>query len=235
MGCTDCGRKGGCEARKQGASNAVADALARLYPSGRWGERRDSIGGGVPPETSAALADRAAAALGALALFRAGGADELCDYVYVLCVGRQPSALEVREGTAEPGPEPLVTTELHLRVVLSTVAPFAAVQQVSLTMEPVGDDLLVSERPRAGVFDPVLLPRMQKLVALLAALGVRHLDFGEITAAPDGYDAADYRERYGAEPAIANYLFYPQPCTAITTTVVRARSGRVPTEHAPSL
>jgi hypothetical protein len=73
------------------------------------------------------------------------------------------------------------------------------------------------------VFDPVLLPRFQKLVAVLAEHGIRHLDFGEIAEPPPGFDPGDYGALYGGEPAVANYLFYPQPCSSITTTVVAFR------------
>jgi hypothetical protein len=75
----------------------------------------------------------------------------------------------------------------------------------------------VSERPRAGVYDAPLLPRMQKLVAILPAYELLHVDFGEIAHAPPGYHAGVWRELFGGEPAIANYLFYPQPTTMVAT------------------
>jgi hypothetical protein len=58
------------------------------------------------------------------------------------------------------------------------------------------------------------------LVAVLAELDIRHIDFGEILEAPAGYDPGDYAQRYGGAPSVANYLFYPQPCNAVTTTVI---------------
>jgi hypothetical protein len=75
----------------------------------------------------------------------------------------------------------------------------------------------VNERPRAGVYDAPLLPRMQKLVAILPAYELLHVDFGEIAHAPPGYHAGAWRELFGGEPAIANYLFYPQPTTMVAT------------------
>jgi hypothetical protein len=227
-GCTDCGRKGGCEDRKGGMMAAIDEALGRLYPSRTWSERDEDSGfrGGVPGAVAAQLAERLAQALGTVALYRPGGDEEYCDFVYALCFGRQPSVLEVREGAATAGALLDVAgegevSELHLRVALSTVAPFAAVQQVALTARRQADDLVCVEAPRAGVFDPLLLPRLQKLVAVLAALDVRHLDFGDLTQPPPGFDGGTYRAHYGgADPALVNYLFFPQPAATITTTVI---------------
>jgi hypothetical protein len=84
---------------------------------------------------------------------------------------------------------------------------------------------LTRERPRAGVYDAPLLPRMQKLVATLPAYDLLHIDFGEIAHAPPGYAAGDWRELFGGEPAIANYLFYPQPATMITSAVLGVVPG----------
>jgi hypothetical protein len=105
-------------------------------------------------------------------------------------------------------------------VALSSVARFAGVQEVSMTLRRDGDDVVIVERARSGVFDPILLPRFQALVAVLAATDIRHLDFGEIVEAPEGFDPAGYPEQFGGTaPVIANYLFYPQPPTAVSTVV----------------
>jgi hypothetical protein len=130
---------------------AVDESLARLYPTRRWTERDEAaaFGAGVTAGEGAALARALASRLKALAIHRPGTAEETCDYVYVLCLGRTPS-----------------------------------------------------------------------LVAVLAEHDVRHLDFGEILTAPEGFDPADYAERYGGAPAIANYLFFPQPASTVTTVVV---------------
>jgi hypothetical protein len=206
---------------------AIDEALGRLYPTRRWGERDETSAFRAGAEAKGpALAARLAERLGTPAFFRPGGPEECCDYVYALCFGRRPSVLEVREGLSSP--EALLEAtaegraeELHLRVALSSLAPFAAVQQVALSARRQDGDLVCVETPRAGVFDPVLLPRMQRLVAVLAELELRHLDFGDVTGPPAGFDAADYGERYGARaPAMVNYLFFPQPASAITTTVI---------------
>lgn len=209
---------------------AIDETLARLYPTRRWGERDDDGAAGVPVDVSARLTDLIAKRLGAMTLFRPGGRDEYCDYVYALCFGRQPSVLEVREAVVSPaeawgqpdapvpGDAPIVE-ELYLRVALSSLAPFAAVQQVAMQMWRAGDDVVIAEAPRTGVFDPVLLPRFQKLVAALTELEIRNLDFGDLTQPPEGFDQQPYTDRYGAPAMVANYLFYPQPCSSISTTV----------------
>jgi hypothetical protein len=89
-----------------------------------------------------------------------------------------------------------------------------------MNLRRVGREVVITETARGGVFDPVLLPRFQSLVAVLAGTDVRHLDFGEIVEPPDGFDPAGYADSFGAAaPVIANYLFYPQPPTAVTTAV----------------
>ena len=65
---------------------------------------------------------------------------------------------------------------------------------------------------------------MQKLVAILPAYELLHVDFGEIAHAPPGYHAGAWTKLFGGEPAIANYLFYPQPTTTVATTYLDAGS-----------
>jgi len=232
-GCTSCGNKGGCDSRKGGMFAAVDEALARLYPTRRWAERDEEagFGAGVSAGEGAAVARALAARLKALAVHRPGTADETCDYIYVLCFGRTPSLVQRLHGLVD-GPDDDAelgdVEERYLRVALSSVARFAGVQEVAMrgSRQPdvEGGALVVTEESRTGVFDPILLKRFQGLVAVLAEHDIRHLDFGEITEAPEGFDPGDYAERYGGgAPAVANYLFFPQPAASVTTTVVTAR------------
>jgi hypothetical protein len=234
-GCTDCGRKGGCDARKGPMFAAIDEMLARLYPTKRWDERDDEAAfrTGVGVGDGQALARTLAARLKALAVFRPGTAEEYCDYVYVLCLGRTPSLLEMREGLVPAAaPESDFIDELYLRVALSSIARCAGVQQVAMRLERAPDGApVITEVPRTGVFDPVLLKRFQSLVAALAEHDIRHLDFGELTGPPDGFDPGDYAQRYSGQPVVANYLFYPQPCSAVTTTILPA-AGEPPLARA---
>jgi hypothetical protein len=225
MGCTNCKSKTGCDHRKTAMMASVDEALEQLYPTRTWGEPDDDEVAGLPPDELAALADELAGTLGAATFVRTGGDDEPCDYIYVLCMGRTPCIVQVRDhGVAVPAEwraatagEPAAIHELYLRLVISQRARVAAVQQVAVDLVQAGPGFLVREQPRAGVYDAPLLHRMQKLVATLPAYELLHVDFGEIAHAPPGYHAGVWRELFGGEPSIANYLFYPQPTTMIAT------------------
>jgi hypothetical protein len=234
-GCTNCAGKSGCDDRKGTMLEQVARALARLYPSRRWGEPDDEarFGAGICAHDGEALAEELAAALEASTLFRPGDEDEYCDYIYVLCMGREPSLVQVRDAgvplpveladAGAPAGEPV--EELYLRLCLSAMARMAAVQQVSLSLVRDGATRAIEERPRPGVYDPPLLHRFRRLVAILPAYDIAHLDFGEISAPPPGFEPGDYAARYGGEPHVANYLFYPQPTTMRRTLLIDPASS----------
>ncbi|HUJ62405.1 MAG TPA: hypothetical protein VLX92_28075 [Kofleriaceae bacterium] len=221
-GCTNCNAKSGCDDRKGDMLARVDRALAELYPTRTWGEPDDSRAAGLAPDELAALADELAATLGAATFVCEGSDAEPCDFIYVLCLGRTPCIVQVRDHGVPPPAEWQGATldELYLRLVVSHRAPVAAVQQIAVELSAAPGGYLVRERPRAGVYDAPLLHRMQKLVATLPAYDLLHVDFGEIAHAPAGYHAGAWRELFGGEPAIANYLFYPQPATMIATTFV---------------
>jgi hypothetical protein len=222
-GCTNCKGKTGCDHRKGAMIESVDRALAELYPTRTWGEPDDTRAAGLSREDLAGLADELASELSAATFVREGGDDEPCDYIYVLCMGRTPCIVQVRDhGVAVPSEwrDADALNELYLRVVIAQRAPVAAVQQVGLELVRGDGGWLVRERPRAGVYDAPLLPRMQKLVATLPAYGLLHVDFGEIAHAPPGFSAGSWRELFGGEPSIANYLFYPQPATMVATSFV---------------
>ena len=233
-GCTNCGRKGGCDARKGVMFGAIDEALARLYPTRRWSDRDESagFGAGVGKAEAETLARLLGPRLRAAVFHRDGSSEETCDWIYVLCMGRDPSLFELREGRLSPDASRELTLaiaagpvqETYLRVALSTLARFAAVQEVELRAA-VGDvadagAIVISEAPRAGVFSPPLLGRMQGVVAALLEHGIRHLDFGEIEQPPDGFDPGDYDAYFGGVPGVANYLFFPQPPAAIVTATL---------------
>ncbi len=224
-GCTNCKGKGACDDHKGQMMGTVEQALADLYPTRTWGEVDDREPAGLSPEELSGLAEELAQELKAATFVRFGGDDEACDYIYVLSLGRTPCVLQVRDHDAEV-PEEWRSTdaieELYLRVVLSHRAPVAAVQQVAVDLVRGDDGYVIRESPRAGVYDAPLLKRMQKLVAILPAYGLTHLDFGDIAHAPPGFSAGEWRTLYGADPSIANYFFYAQPTTMISTTYLPA-------------
>ncbi|MBL0213573.1 MAG: hypothetical protein IPQ07_06810 [Myxococcales bacterium] len=226
-GCTNCKGKEGCDDHKGQMMGTVEQALADLYPTQTWGEAHDVIAQGLPADELAGLAEELAAELKAATFVRHGGDDEACDYIYVLSLGRTPCVVQVRDHGVEIPDEwrtadGSTISELYLRVVISHRARVAAVQQVAIDLVAGQDGYLVRESPRAGVYDAPLLKRLQKLVAILPAYDLTHLDFGDIAHAPPGFHAGEWRALYGAEPSIANYLFYAQPTTMISTTYLPA-------------
>jgi len=206
----------------------VTAALERLYPSRTWGvaDDRAAAGPGAAAE-AAALADELAGALDAAVLVRGGGPDELCDFLYVLCVGRPPCAIQVRDHGLAPPPEwrGARLDEAYLRVALSAVAPLAAIQEVTVEVTDHGDGFAIRERTRAGVYSPPLLRRMQRLVATLPAYGIVHVDMGDLAGPPPGFDPGTWPLAYAGTPAIANYLFFPQPATMTSLSWLTGAEG----------
>ena len=224
MGCTSCASKGGCESRKGQERELLAHVLPLLYPNRRWGEPDDEarFRGGVGEAEARRLARQASTALRAPSWFRPGAEDEPCDYLYALCVGRPPGLLELRDQVVLDVPDADAIEERYLRVALSSMTRVAAVQEVVFELAREGDVYVVRERPRDGVYDPILLKRTQAMIELLVANDITYLDFGLLTKPvsryAEGFDEGGYAERFGGPPATLNYLFYPQPATAITTS-----------------
>jgi hypothetical protein len=237
-GCTSCGNKGGCDHRKGAMFSSIDAALLRLYPTRSFADRAEPVEiDEIPalglsnrqprwPEDGGTLARDLADALKTVVIELPRAPEEYCRQLYVLCLGRAPCLIQALHGLGQPPTDDLQSgplEELYLRISVSDLVPFAAVQQVRVRGElgPGQDaDLLIEEFPRTGVFDPVLLPRMQRAVAVLAAHDLLNLDFGEISAPPPGFDPGPYADRFGGVPAVANYFFYPQPCSSVTTTIV---------------
>jgi hypothetical protein len=225
-GCTNCVEKPGCDDHKGDMMAAVESALARLYPDRVWGAPDDAarFENGVSVAKGRELARFLGVALKARTWFRRGAPDEYCNYIYVLCMGRQPCLGEIRDqGLPIPGEfegQEHGLEDLYLRICLSDMVKMAGVQEVSMSLTRVGRRFAVVERTRGGVYQAPLLPRMQKLVTILPEHGIRHLDFGDISAPLEGFSAGEYQKLYGGRPCAANFLFYPQPISIDTTTLL---------------
>jgi len=226
VGCTNCKSKAGCDDHKSSMMGSVEHTLERLYPTRTWGELDDaSCSGSLSDDDLAGLADELASTLGAATFVRPCD-DEPCDFIYILCMGRTPCIVQVRDHDVVPPAEWETAdsiSELYLRVCISQRARVAAVQQVAVDLVRTPDGYVVREQPRAGVYDAPLLHRMQRVVATLPAYDLLHVDFGDIAHAPPGFHAGSWRDLYGGEPAIANYLFYALPTTMISTVLVEPR------------
>ena len=82
---------------------SVDQALEQLYPTKTWGEADDVAAGGLTRDELDGLADELASTLGAATFVREGGDDEPCDFIYILCLGRAPCIVQVRDhGVAIP-------------------------------------------------------------------------------------------------------------------------------------
>lgn len=231
MGCTNCSKQGGCSVRKGEEKELLASLLGELYPARQWGRPDDQarFRRGISEAEGRRLARQAAAVLEAPVFFVAGREDELCDYLYVLCVGRAPGLVELRESESLEVPDGDRIRERYLRVALSSVARVAAVQEVAFELDLEGDLYVLRERPRDGVYDPILLKRTQRMIALLVEQHVTYLDFGLLTKPAARYSESladgDYETRFGQPAGTVNYLFYPQPATALVTNYVPARAS----------
>jgi hypothetical protein len=220
-GCTNCHGKTGCDSRKGAMMASVDETLGRLYPARAWGPPAGRLDHAAADE-GAALADELADVLDAATLLVAGGLELHCDFLYVLCVGRPPCAIAVRDAGV-PVPAEWRGGEVHeayLRIALSRLCPLAAVQEVTVDAWDDRGGVIVRESSRAGVYSAPLLRRMQRLVATLPAYGIVHVDTGEIAGPPPGYAAGAWGDLYAGVPAIASYLFQPQPLTMTATTWV---------------
>lgn len=225
-GCTNCSGASDCGDRKGSMLGTVNDWLHRLYPTKTWGELDDQLAldSGVYEEDAMALAEELQKELKAATIFCHGSEEDLCDYIYVLCMGREPCALQIRDGevplTEELGAGDTIH-ELYLRVALSSVAPLAIVQQVAVQLSQVDGQWIIREELAAGVYDAPLLRRMQRLVAVLPAYGLTHVDMGEVSEPPPEFSHGDYQAKFGKAPHCVNYLFFRHPSTMEMTSSLR--------------
>jgi hypothetical protein len=220
MGCSGCTRVDGCEAEKGPQRTLIEAALATVYPTGVWGAPDDQarFGRGVGPREVRRLARALSEVARAPSRVRPGGPDDLCEFVYLLCVGRAPPLVDVRDGIGEIDDQRV--RERYLRVAFSTVSRAATVQEVAMELDRDGAERVIRELPQPGVYDPTLLRRLRAVVDLVEASDIEHLDFGMVDKPAPGFTAGEYVERYGVEPAIVNFLFYAQPARTSSVTVL---------------
>ena len=93
-GCADCkSGGGGCESHKGPQRAVIDDVMRAVYPDRTWGRPDDEarFRAGIREREARALGRSIATAAKAPTYFRAGGPDDLCHYVWVLCLGREPA------------------------------------------------------------------------------------------------------------------------------------------------
>ncbi len=231
MGCSTCktgcsSSDGGCSTQKSAQRQFLDGLLPRLYPSRTLGALDVEVAWdeGIQQAECERLGQQIATVTKAPVYLGPASDDDLCRYLYVLCIGREPPLVQLRQSSTLINLESDRIRERYLRVGLSSVARVACVQEVAMELDlstgegtPVA---MIRELPRAGVFDPMLLKRLQRIVDLLTAYEIRHLDLGilEQPASSLGLVDAGYVERFGMEPQLGNFLFFAAP--AVTTTEV---------------
>jgi len=231
VGCTDCKTgcgtsDGGCSTQKSAQRLFLDDLLPKIYPSRTYGQLDVAVAyeSGLREEECEQLGRQIATVTKAPVYLVPAQDEELCRYLYVLCVGREPALVELRQSSVLGGLEAERISERYLRVALSTVARVACVQEVAMELELRKDGeeplAVVRELPRGGVFDPLLLKRLQRIVDLLTAYDIRHLDLGVIEQPASGLGLTDdgFAGRFGSEPRLGNFLFFAAP--AVTTSEV---------------
>jgi hypothetical protein len=232
MSCSGCKKKAtgdGCEVHKTPQRAALDETIARIYPIGAggraWGQLDDEarFGAGIRPGEVRRLAQALSVAARAPTFVRPGGEDDLCAFVYILCVGRTPGLLDVRDECVpvDLGLGEERVRERWLRVALSSVARMATVQEVAFELDRLDPGTVeIRELGRPGVYDPVLLKRLRAVVDLLAASDILHLDFGLVDRPLEGADEAQYQDRYGTRPHLVNYLFFAAPVATSSVTIL---------------
>ena len=204
----------------------IGDVMRAVYPDDTWGQPDDEarFRAGIPQREAQGLTRALSTATKAPTWLRPGGPDDLCHYIWILCLGRTPSLLEVRDGLSPPEDDHV--RERYLRVHLSTVGRLATVQEVALELDRVPGDggYVLRELPQPGVYDGKLLKRMRAVVDLIEASDIEHLDFGLVDKPHPNAVSGDYVERYGVEPALVNFLFYAQPARTSATLHLAAQS-----------
>jgi hypothetical protein len=187
--------------------------LAEVYGAQpTWGVLDDEarFGRGLGAGEIQRAAKAISAATRAPTFFRRGEPDDLCDFVYVLCVGRTPCLVEVREQGVEAEAEKI--SEQYLRIAFSSLGRMATMQEVGFELF----DGVISELPRPGVYDPKLLKRMRSAVDFIESCDIEHIDFGLLDR-PAPAAPGDYVLRYGTEPTLLNFFFYAQPARVNST------------------
>jgi hypothetical protein len=146
---SECGREDGCGTRKAEQAVILDRLVAELYPSRRWGQpdAERCFRNGLCEAEVLRLGQQLSDVLKAPVYFVPGGPEDLCSFLYVLCVGRPPALVELRaesEAAAAATPDPRTDglspeaagiRERYLRLSCSRIVRAACVQEVAMELE----------------------------------------------------------------------------------------------------
>jgi hypothetical protein len=108
-----------------------------------------------------------------------------------------------------------------LRVGLSPLGRYATLQEVEFRSERASDGaFFVHEERRAGVVDTRLRTIVKAAQGALRKRKIVLLDFAFLVRPIGDAGQPAFAERYGTEPVLYNFLFDPEPPTAVVTTLI---------------
>lgn len=201
----------------------MLDRLREVHPTGRWADAplECLLDGGLGLDACAGLPARIEHLLPARVIPVRAGPVGLGDALYVLAGIHAPCLLELREGLCPREAPMLRARETYLRVALSPLGRFAALQECVLEIEQLGGRArMIVETPRVGVEDRDLRAFVTALQALLRRDRIALLDFTFLMQPfGDGPDEV-FTARWATAPTLWSLLFDPAPPTTTREVVV---------------
>jgi hypothetical protein len=166
-----CGATCGIQRTRERERDAARALAHRCWPEGPHGDP-GAGGEGVDRERAEHLADSLREILPARVMAVHAGADRAAS-VYCLATTDDTTWLDRREGT---GAAPLRGEDRGLRVVLSPVGLYAALQEVTLLGSDDGEGVWIEERRAAGVEDRRLQLLVRGAQGVIRRAGLTLLD-----------------------------------------------------------
>ncbi len=217
-----CGAGCGITKQREREQQAAVDAAARAYPGWVWRPEPAALSPALPFDAVRALGAELEQLLPVRAIARTAEGSG-CDWLYLLAGVHAPCLVEVADGA--PPPRAPRLRETYVRVGLSSLGPFATLQEVRVSARPSRGALIVVEEPRMGVEDRRLTHIVKGLQGALRKAKIVVLDMA-VLVQPPPEDAPQpaYLRAYGEPPARWAFLFDPAPPTTKRAIEIPRRS-----------
>ena len=221
-GCADCkSGGGGCESHKGPQRVVIDDVMRAVYPDRTWGRPDDEarFRAGIREREARGLGRSIATAAKAPTYFRAGGPDDLCHYVWVLCLGREPAlARRARRPGARPRPITCASA-ICASICRRWRGSRPSRRWRSSSIAPATAGCCASCRSRASTTPSCSSACAPSSISSRPATSSTSTSGSSTRPIPDA-TAGEYVERYGVEPALVNFLFYAQPARTSATILL---------------